>query len=34
MEPNPTVVEVLKRSNNREKLWAQWELELKDLFGV
>jgi transglutaminase-like putative cysteine protease len=33
IEPNPTVVEVLKRSNNRKELWAQWDLGLKDLFG-
>jgi transglutaminase-like putative cysteine protease len=32
-EPNPTVVEVLKNSNNRKELWAQWNLGLKDLFG-
>ncbi|KKH48038.1 hypothetical protein EO93_00500 [Methanosarcina sp. 1.H.A.2.2] len=34
IEPNPTVVEVLKRSNNRKELWAQWELGLSDLFGT
>ncbi len=34
IEPNPTVVEVLKKSNNRDEMWAQWELGLKDLFGV
>lgn len=33
-EPNPAVVEVIKRSNNRQELWAQWELGLKDLFGT
>lgn len=33
-EPNPTVVEVLKRSNNRKELWAQWELGLRDLFST
>jgi hypothetical protein len=32
-EPNPTVVEVLKNSNNRKELWAQWDLGLKDLFA-
>jgi len=32
-EPNPTVVEVLKNSNNRKELWAQWDLGLKNLFG-
>ncbi len=32
-EPNPTVVEVLKKSNDRKELWAQWDLGLKDLFG-
>ena len=34
IEPNPTVVEVLKRSNNRKELWAQWELGLRDLFST
>ncbi|MCC4771510.1 ABC transporter ATP-binding protein [Methanosarcina sp. DH2] len=32
-EPNPTVVEVLKRSNNRKEMWAQWDLGLRDLFS-
>jgi len=32
IEPNPTVVEVLKKSNDRKELWMQWELGLKDLF--
>jgi transglutaminase-like putative cysteine protease len=31
-EPNPVVVEVLKKSNNRKEMWAQWDLGLKDLF--
>jgi hypothetical protein len=31
-EPNKTVVEVLKNSNNRKEFWAQWELGLRDLF--
>jgi hypothetical protein len=33
-EPNPTVVEILKKSNNRKELWMQWELGLKDLFST
>jgi hypothetical protein len=32
IEPNPIVVEVLKNSNDRKELWAQWERGLKDLF--
>jgi transglutaminase-like putative cysteine protease len=32
IEPNPTVVEVLKKSNNRKEMWAQWDLGLRDLF--
>jgi len=31
-EPNQTVVEILKTSNSRKEMWAQWELGLKDLF--
>lgn len=31
-DPNPTVVEILKKSNNMEELWMQWELGLRDLF--
>lgn len=34
MEPNPVVVEILKKSNNMSELWAQWDLGLKDLFGT
>ena len=33
-EPNPTVVEVLKKSNDRKELWMQWELGLRDLFDT
>jgi len=33
IKPNPTVVEILKKSNNRKEMWAQWDLGLKDLFG-
>lgn len=33
-EPNPTVVEILKKSNDRREMWAQWDLGLKDLFGT
>ncbi|MGB9939177.1 transglutaminase-like domain-containing protein [Methanosarcina sp.] len=33
IEPNPTVFEILKKSNNMEELWGQWELGMKDLFG-
>ncbi|WP_440947423.1 transglutaminase-like domain-containing protein [Methanosarcina sp. T3] len=32
IEPNSVVVEILKKSNNMEELWAQWDLGLKDLF--
>ncbi|WP_048138298.1 MULTISPECIES: transglutaminase family protein [unclassified Methanosarcina] len=32
VEPNPTVVEILKKSNNRKEMWAQWDLGLKHLF--
>jgi transglutaminase-like putative cysteine protease len=32
MEPNPTVIEILKKSNNMEELWMQWDLGLRDLF--
>ncbi len=31
-EPNVTVVEVLKKSNDRKELWMQWDHGLKDLF--
>lgn len=31
-EPNPTVVEILKKSNTRKEMWEQWDLGLKDLF--
>lgn len=31
-EPNPIVVEILKKSNTRKEMWAQWDLGLKDLF--
>lgn len=34
MEPNPVVVEILKKSNSMSELWAQWDLGLKDLFGT
>ena len=34
IEPNPTVVEVLKKSNNMKELWMQWELGLRDLFDT
>ncbi len=33
-EPNSTVVEVLKKSNDRKELWMQWEPGLRDLFGT
>jgi transglutaminase-like putative cysteine protease len=33
-EPNQTVVEVLKKSNDRKELWMQWELGLRDLFST
>jgi transglutaminase-like putative cysteine protease len=32
MEPNPIVVEILKKSNDMEELWMQWDLGLKELF--
>ena len=32
VEPNSTVVEILKNSNNRKELWGQWNLGLKNLF--
>jgi len=32
IEPNSTVVEILKKSKDMKELWAQWELGLKDLF--
>jgi transglutaminase-like putative cysteine protease len=31
-EPNPTVVEILKKSSNRREMWIQWNLGLKDVF--
>ncbi|MCO5383416.1 MAG: transglutaminase family protein [Methanosarcina barkeri] len=33
-EPDPTVVKVLKKSNDRKELWMQWELGLRDLFDT
>lgn len=33
-EPNKTVVEILRKSNNRKELWVQWKLGLKDVFGT
>jgi hypothetical protein len=33
-EPNKTVVEVLKKSNNTKELRMQWELGLIDLFST
>lgn len=33
-DPNPTVVEVLKKSKDKKELWMQWELGLIDLFGT
>lgn len=32
VEPNPIVVEVLKKSNDRKELWMNWKLGLEDLF--
>jgi transglutaminase-like putative cysteine protease len=31
-EPNPTVVEVLTKSNDRKELWMHWDRGLEDLF--
>jgi transglutaminase-like putative cysteine protease len=31
-EPNPTVVEILKKSKDMKELWAQWDLGMRDLF--
>ncbi|MPN62278.1 hypothetical protein SDC9_210025 [bioreactor metagenome] len=31
-EPNPVVVEVLKKSTTRKEMWAQWDLGLEDIF--
>lgn len=31
-EPNPIVVEILKKSSTRKEMWEQWDLGLKDLF--
>lgn len=33
-EPNPTVIELLKKSNNMKELWIQWDLGLKELFKI
>ncbi len=33
-EPNPTVVGILKKSNTRKEMWAQWDLGLRDLFST
>ncbi len=32
VEPNSTVIEVMTRSKDRNELWADWELGLKELF--
>lgn len=32
MEPNSIVIEIMKRSKDRDELWTCWELGLKDLF--
>jgi transglutaminase-like putative cysteine protease len=32
IEPNPTVVEILRKSSNRREMWMRWELGLMDLF--
>lgn len=32
VDPNNIVVEVMQRSEDRDKLWINWELGLKDLF--
>ena len=32
MEPNPIVVELLKKSKDMKELWMQWDLGLRDLF--
>jgi transglutaminase-like putative cysteine protease len=32
MEPNPTVVGLLKKSKDMKELWMQWDLGLRDLF--
>lgn len=34
IEPNITVIEVMKRSKDRNELWINWELGLKDLFDT
>lgn len=34
LEPNPTVVGILKKSNDMKELWMQWELALRDLFST
>lgn len=31
-EPNPTVIQILKKSDKIEELWMQWDLGLRDLF--
>lgn len=33
-EPNPTVIELLKKSNNMKELWIQWDIGLKELFKI
>ncbi|MFA0822801.1 MAG: transglutaminase family protein [Methanomethylovorans sp.] len=33
-EPNSTVIEVMTRSKDRNELWADWELGLKELFDA
>ena len=33
-EPNLTVIELLKKSNNMKELWIQWDLGLKELFKI
>ena len=32
IEPDPTVVEILKESKDMKELWMRWDLGLKDLF--
>ncbi|HEY3360523.1 MAG TPA: hypothetical protein VGK06_01495 [Methanosarcina sp.] len=31
-KPNPTVIELLKKSKDMKELWDQWDLTLKELF--
>ncbi|WP_321420654.1 transglutaminase-like domain-containing protein [uncultured Methanomethylovorans sp.] len=33
-DPNSTVIEVMRRSKDRDELWTYWELCLKDLFDT